>query len=57
MISEMSYLGGVLGHIAEAEFLGHFDGGGNYCLCECMIISCKVVVVFSLANMRQMEWM
>ena len=53
----MSYLGGVLGHIAEAEFLGHFDGGGNYCLCECMIISCKVVVVFSLANMRQMEWM
>ena len=22
----MSYLGGVLGHIAEAEFLGHFGG-------------------------------
>jgi hypothetical protein len=32
MISDMSYLGGVLGHIAEAEFLGHFGGGGDLCV-------------------------
>jgi len=32
----MSYLGGVLGHIAEAEFLGHFGGreGINLQVCR-----------------------
>lgn len=34
----MSYLGGVLGHIAEAEFLGHFGGGGSIRLWVCSII-------------------
>lgn len=38
----MSYLGGVLGHIAEAEFLGHFGGmeGINLRGCKRVIGTC-----------------
>ena len=39
----MSYLGGVLGHIAEGEFLGHFGGEGDISLWVCrrdIIVRC-----------------
>lgn len=37
----MSHLGGVLGHIAEGEFLGHFGGGAGIGLWECRWVVAK----------------
>ena len=50
----MSYLGGVLGHIAEAELLGHFEGGGRIGLCVCVeqLFMKRGGVLLLLANMR-----
>lgn len=53
----MSYLGGVLGHIAEAEFLGHFGGseGIDLRVCRRIIGMCWCGVVVLLADMRQVR--